>query len=51
MRLLRDSKRIYPDSRVKEGASFREKFERICSDEGIVLPPFEIDDINTDEII
>ena len=48
---IRDSKRIYPDSRVKEGANFRKKFERICVDEGIVLPPFEIDDINTDEII
>ena len=48
---IRDSKRIYPDSRVKEGAAFRQKFERICSDEGIVLPPFEIDDIKTDEII
>ena len=41
---IRDSKRIYPDSRVKEGAAFREKFERICSDEGIVLEPFGIDE-------
>lgn len=48
---IRDSKRIYPDSRVKEGADFRKKFERICASEGIILPPFEIDDINTDEII
>ena len=44
---IRDSKRIYPDSRVKEGLAFREKFKRICDDTGIVLPPFNIEDIDT----
>ena len=46
---IRDSKRIYPDSRVKECAAFREKFKRICEDRGIVLPDVKIEDIDTDE--
>lgn len=48
---IRDSKRIYPDSRVKECEAFRNKFERICSDEGINLPVVKLEDIETDEII
>lgn len=48
---IRDSKRIYPDSRVKECEAFREKFSRICQDAGIVLPVVKIEDIQTDEII
>ena len=48
---IRDSKRIYPDSRVKECEAFREKFSRICSDSGIVLPMVKIEDIQTDDII
>ena len=48
---IRDSKRIYPDSRVKECDAFREKFSRICEDAGIVLPVVKIEDIQTDEII
>ena len=48
---IRDSKRIYPDSRVKECDAFREKFSRICEDAGIVLPVVKIEDIQTDDII
>ena len=48
---IRDSKRIYPDSRVKECDAFREKFSRICADAGIVLPVVKLEDIQTDEII
>ena len=44
---IRDSKRIYPDSRVKECASFREKFSRICEEKGIVLPDVKLEDIDT----
>ncbi len=44
---IRDSKRIYPDSRVKECAAFREKFLRICEDRGIVLPDVKLEDIDT----
>ena len=48
---IRDSKRIYPDSRVKECAAFREKFLRICEDAGINLPNVTIEQVQTDEII
>ena len=45
---IRDSKRIYPDSRVKECAAFREKFLRICEDKKIVLPDV-IEDIDVED--
>lgn len=35
---IKTSKRIYPDSIVKELALFRDKFKKLCEDEGIVLP-------------
>lgn len=35
---IKTSKRIYPDSIVKELTLFREKFKKLCEDEGIVLP-------------
>ncbi len=44
---IRDSKRIYPDSRVKECQAFREKFARVCESENIVLPDVKLEDINT----
>lgn len=46
---IRDSKRIYPDSRVKECDAFREKFKRICQSENIVLPLVKLEDIDTGE--
>ncbi|MBR3362619.1 MAG: ATP-dependent Clp protease ATP-binding subunit [Bacilli bacterium] len=44
---IRDSKRIYPDSRVKECEAFREKFKRICESENIVLPIVTLEEIDT----
>lgn len=44
---IRDSKRIYADSRVKECDAFREKFKRICESENIVLPVVKLEDIDT----
>lgn len=44
---IRNSKRIYPDSRVKECQAFREKFGRICEEENIVLPDVRLEDIDT----
>lgn len=35
---IKTSKRIYPDSIVKELGLFRDKFKKLCEDEGIVLP-------------
>ena len=46
---IRDSKRIYPDSRVKECAAFREKFLRICEEKNIVLPDVKIEDIDVED--
>ena len=45
------SKRIYPDSIVKELSNFRDKFAKICNDEKIILPVVDISDIDvSDEI-
>ena len=43
------SKRIYPDSIIKELNAFREKFSKICIDEGIVLPVVTIEEIDSME--
>lgn len=42
---IRNSKRIYPDSIIKELKIFREKFRLICEDLNIVLPEVHIEDI------
>ena len=36
---IRNSKRIYPDSIVKELDKFRIEFQDLCAEEHIVLPP------------
>ncbi len=43
------SKRIYPDTIIKELKLFQEKFKMICEDEGIVLPDVTIDEIRVEE--
>ena len=35
---IKSSKRIYPDSIIKELAAFRKKFEDFCEEENVVLP-------------
>lgn len=42
---IRTSKRIYPDSIVKELTAFREKFTRLCEEENVILPVITINDI------
>jgi len=42
---IKISKRIYPDSIVKELDLFREKFNKICLDENIQLPVVTLNDI------
>lgn len=42
---IKNSKRIYPDSIVKELKLFREKFADICAEEQIVLPVVTVDEI------
>lgn len=46
---LRNSKRIYPDSIIKELKNFREKFKLIVKDYNIELPIVTIEDIKTGE--
>lgn len=42
---IRNSKRIYPDSIFKELAIFREKFKKLCAEEGISLPIVSLEEI------
>jgi len=42
---IKTSKRIYPDSIVKELTAFREKFENFCQEENVVLPIVTIEEI------
>lgn len=46
---IKNTKRIYPDSIIKELKKFREKFSDLCLTEGIVLPIVNIDDIKDPE--
>ncbi len=43
---IKTSKRIYPDSIIKELDLFRTKFIQVSQAEGIVLPPVTLDEIN-----
>lgn len=48
---IKTSKRIYPDSIVKELQLFREKFVKLCNGEGVVLPIVTIDDVKNEDDI
>lgn len=48
---IKTSKRIYPDSIVKELAAFRLKFKKFCEEEGIVLPIVTIEEVERPEDI
>ena len=43
---IKNSKRIYPDSRVKELAAFREKFKNLALEEGTTFPIVDISEID-----
>ena len=42
---IKVSKRIYPDSIIKELTAFREKFGDFCKEQNIELPIVSIDEI------
>lgn len=44
---IKNSKRIYPDSIVKELKVFKEKFAKLCEKENIVLPDVSLEELNT----
>ena len=46
---IKTSKRIYPDSIVRELAIFREKFKDVVAQEGVILPIVNINEVNTQE--
>ena len=48
---IRNSKRIYPDSIIKELDAFRIKFSKLCDEYGIVLPVVSIDDLEVNDEI
>lgn len=45
---IKTSKRIYPDSIVRELAVFREKYKDIVIQEGVILPIVNLEDLNTE---
>ena len=46
---IKTSKRIYPDSIIRELNAFREKFKDVVAQEGIILPVVDISEINNVE--
>lgn len=46
---IRTSKRIYPDSIVRELNTFKEKFKDVCVQDGIVLPDIDISEFESVE--
>lgn len=48
---IKMSKRIYPDSIVKELSNFREKFAKICSEQNIILPVISASDLDVNDEI
>lgn len=46
---IKVSRKIYPDSIVKELANFREKFKDLCLKENIVLPVVTLDDLEKEQ--
>lgn len=46
---IKTSKRIYPDSIIKELNQFREDFSGLCAEENIVLPIVKIEELENNE--
>lgn len=46
---IKNSKRIYPDSIIKELKAFKEKFKDFCMQQGVVLPDVNIEEIQNNE--
>lgn len=45
---IKNSKRIYSDSIIKELQLFKTKFQDICNSEGLILPDYTINDIDVE---
>lgn len=46
---IKNTKRVYPDSRIKELNAFRDKFSQLTQEENVVLPIVDISEIATEE--
>lgn len=46
---IKTSKRIYPDSIIKELNKFRQEFKGLCEEENIILPEVTIDEVQNNE--
>ena len=46
---IKSSKRIYPDSIIRELDIFREKFKDVVAQDGVVLPTVRIEEISSPE--
>jgi len=46
---IKTSKRIYPDSIIRELTTFREKFKDVVAQEGVILPVVTINEISIEE--
>lgn len=46
---IKTSKRIYPDSIIRELNTFKERFKDVCAQDSIVLPNVDISEISTNE--
>lgn len=46
---IKSSKRIYPDSIVRELSAFKEKFKDVVAQEGVILPDVNISELSVEE--
>ena len=46
---IKTSKRIYPDSIIRELDAFREKFKDVLAQDGVVLPVVRVEEISSPE--
>ena len=46
---IKTSKRIYPDSIIRELNKFKEKFKDVCAQENVILPEVDIKEISIEE--
>ena len=46
---IKSSKRIYPDSIIRELEAFKQKFKDVVAQEGIVLPIVKVEEISSPE--
>ena len=46
---IKSSRKIYPDSIIKELDQFRETFKDLCKEENVVLPVIKLEDLDKEQ--